>query len=60
MARDAVELARPYARELGSEAPLEEIERIVAEGGGADRQRAAFARGGMPAVLELLTEETAG
>ena len=60
LARAAVELARGHLRELGSpEAPLEEIERILSEGGGADRQRAAFARGEMPAVLALLASETA-
>ena len=51
-------VARPYARELGTEDALDEVERIVAEGNGADRQRAARARGGMPAVLELLARES--
>jgi carboxylate-amine ligase len=37
---------------------LAEIERVV-RAGGADRQRAAFATGGMRAVLELLAAETA-
>jgi carboxylate-amine ligase len=59
LAREAVELARPHARELGSEEPLEGIERILREGSGADRQRAAHAAGGMEAVLDLLLEETA-
>jgi glutamate---cysteine ligase / carboxylate-amine ligase len=60
IARTAVARARPFARELGSEDALAEIDRIVDEtGGGADRQRAAFARGGMRAVLELLAAETA-
>jgi carboxylate-amine ligase len=56
-ARAALERARPHARELGSDAALEGIARILAEGNGADRQRAAYARGGMPALLELLVEE---
>ena len=51
IARAALELARPYARELGSDPALEGIERILVEGNGAFRQRAAFASGGMPAVL---------
>jgi carboxylate-amine ligase len=52
--------ARPPARaELGSDAALEGIERILAEGNGADRQRAAHARGGMPALLDLLVAEAA-
>jgi carboxylate-amine ligase len=60
IARAAVARARPFARELGSEDALAEIDRILDEtGGGADRQRAAFARGGMRAVLELLVAETA-
>ena len=52
VAADALELARPHARELGSDAPLEEIERILRDGNGADRQRAAHRRGGMTAVLD--------
>ena len=44
-------------RELGSGDALEGIERILAEGNGADRQRAAHARGGMPALLDLLVAE---
>lgn len=38
---------------------LDEIERIVAEGNGADRRRRAFERGGMPAVLSELVAEFA-
>ncbi|MEA2227497.1 MAG: glutamate---cysteine ligase / carboxylate-amine ligase [Solirubrobacteraceae bacterium] len=52
-----LELARPHARDLGSEDALAGVERILAEGNGADRQRAAFARGGMDAVLHLLVAE---
>jgi glutamate---cysteine ligase / carboxylate-amine ligase len=59
VARATLELARPHARELGSEAELEEVERILAEGNGADRQRAAHARGGMPEVLRTLVAEAA-
>jgi carboxylate-amine ligase len=59
IARSAMSLARPYARELGSDAALEEIERLLVEGNGAMRQRASFARGGMPAVLSGLVRETA-
>ena len=58
-ARAAVEIASPHARELGSEDELAGIERILREGNGADRQRAAFERGGMAALLDLLVEETA-
>jgi carboxylate-amine ligase len=58
VARAALERARPWARELGSEPVLEGIERIVREGNGADRQRVAHARGGMQAMLDLLVAET--
>jgi carboxylate-amine ligase len=57
--RATLDLARPFARDAASEGPLEGVERILAEGNGADRQRAAFARGGMAAALGLLVEEAA-
>jgi carboxylate-amine ligase len=59
VAADALALARAYARDLGEEDALHEVERILAEGNGATRMRAAHARGGMAAVLELLARETA-
>jgi carboxylate-amine ligase len=43
----------------GEDPALEGVERILAEGGGADRQRAAHARGGMPGLLTFLVDETA-
>ena len=58
IARATLDLARPYARELGSDAALEGIERILVEGNGAFRQRQAFAAGGMPSVLAELVAET--
>jgi carboxylate-amine ligase len=51
--------ARPYAEDLGGVGSLAEIERILADGNGADRQRHAFERGGIPAVLDYLAEATA-
>ena len=57
---DALELARPYARDLDGEDALEEIERILREGGGADRMREAHAAGGMPGLLARLADETYG
>jgi carboxylate-amine ligase len=60
VATDALELARPYARDLDGEDALEEIERIVREGGGADRMREAHAAGGMPGLLARLADETYG
>jgi glutamate---cysteine ligase / carboxylate-amine ligase len=58
IARAAVQLALPYARELGSDGALEEIERLLVDGNGASRQRAAFARGGMMEMLAELVDET--
>ena len=59
LAAAAVERARPYARALGAEAALEEVERILRDGNGAERMRAAHAEGGMARVLERLVAETA-
>jgi glutamate---cysteine ligase / carboxylate-amine ligase len=56
---DLLDLIGPHAAELGSDGPLEEVERLVREGGGADRQRAAHREGGIAAVLERLVGETA-
>jgi carboxylate-amine ligase len=58
-ARAAVALARPWAADTGGGDALDGIERILREGGGADRQRRAHQRGGLEAVLDLLIEETA-
>jgi carboxylate-amine ligase len=61
LARDAIELARARLVDIGvSPDALDGIERILSGGGGAQRQRAAHAEGGMRAVLELLVNETAG
>jgi len=57
---DALELARPYARDLDGEDALEEIERILVEGGGADRMREAHAAGGMSGLLAHLVADTYG
>jgi carboxylate-amine ligase len=59
VATEALALARPHARDAGAEDALEEVERILREGNGADRMRAAHAEGGMRAVLERLAAETA-
>lgn len=59
VARATMELAMPYARELGADAALEEVERILVEGNGAARRRAAFARGTMAEVMADLVQETA-
>jgi gamma-glutamyl:cysteine ligase YbdK (ATP-grasp superfamily) len=59
IARETANLARPYARELGSDAALEEIERILIEGNGALRQRRSYARGHLRGVLADLAQQTA-
>ncbi len=58
VARATLEEARPYAEQLGGEGALEEIDRIVAEGNGADRQRRVHGEGGMEALLSDLAERT--
>jgi carboxylate-amine ligase len=58
-AADALELAAPHARELGSHAALEGVQRILREGGSAARQRAQHRNRGVDGLLELLLEETA-
>jgi len=59
LARNLVQRLRPVAHELGDDVALDGIERILREGGGAARQRQAFAQGGLRAVLRLLVDETA-
>lgn len=56
--RRALEAVRPCARELGSEAALEEIERILREGNGADDQRRVHREVGMDGLLDYLAERT--
>ena len=57
---DALDVARSYARDLDGEDALEEIERILREGGGADRMRTSYAAGGMEGMLARLADETYG
>jgi glutamate---cysteine ligase / carboxylate-amine ligase len=58
VAAEALEVARAYAPDLGEDAALTEVDRILAEGNGAGRMRAAHERGGMRGVLERLVAET--
>ena len=55
------EVAGAVLDRIGDDADpeIEGIRRIVREGGGADRQRAVFADGGMPALLRYLADGTA-
>jgi carboxylate-amine ligase len=59
LAKQALTLVRPRARELGCDGALDGIERLLAEGNGADRQRRAHANGGITDVLAQLAAETA-
>ncbi len=58
VARRVLEEVRPYSRELGSEAALEEVERILREGNGADDQRRVHRAEGMSGLLTHLAERT--
>jgi carboxylate-amine ligase len=55
VARAALAVAAPH----GDAGALEQVERTVREGNGADRRRAAHARGGIEAMLAELAAETA-
>jgi carboxylate-amine ligase len=50
---------RVLASLKGADPELEGVERIVRDGNGADRQRAAHGRGGMPGLLRYLADVTA-
>jgi carboxylate-amine ligase len=54
---DVAARALALARRHADSPALEEVERVVRDGNGADRRRAAFDRGGMPAVLGELVAE---
>jgi glutamate---cysteine ligase / carboxylate-amine ligase len=58
VARGALAEARPYAEQLGGSGALEEIERIVAEGNGAERQRRVHEEGGIEGLLSDLAART--
>jgi carboxylate-amine ligase len=56
--RRVLDSVRPYARELGSEAALAVIERILREGNGADEQRRVHRKAGMDGLLDHLARRT--
>jgi carboxylate-amine ligase len=58
VARGTLDEARPYAEQLGGAGAFEELDRIVAEGNGADRQRRVHGERGMAALLADLAEQT--
>ena len=58
LCRKVLDDVRRYARELGTEDALVEIERILQEGNGADEQRRVARSSGMDGLLEHLAERT--
>jgi carboxylate-amine ligase len=58
VARGTLEEARPYAADLGGEGALEEIDRILTDGNGADYQRRLHGKQGMEALLRDLAERS--
>jgi carboxylate-amine ligase len=54
--RKVLESVRPFARELGAEPAVEEIERILRDGNGADDQRRIYRQGGMAGLVAQLAE----
>jgi carboxylate-amine ligase len=59
VARHAVALAGAYAADLGCWDELMLVHRILQDGSGAQRQRRAYAAGGMSPMLRRLADETA-
>jgi glutamate---cysteine ligase / carboxylate-amine ligase len=58
VARGTLEEARPYAEQLEGAGALEEIDRILSDGNGADRQRRVHGEQGMEALLRELAQQT--
>lgn len=58
LTRSTVERLRPTAEDNGDEAALLALEGILAEGGGAARQRKTHADGGIDAMLRSLVDDT--
>jgi carboxylate-amine ligase len=58
VARRMLDSIRPFARELGSEDAMEEVERILREGNGADDQRRVRSKFGLENILPYLVERT--
>jgi carboxylate-amine ligase len=58
VARATLAEARPYAEQLGGTGALEELERILTDGNGADRQRRVHEERGMEGLLRYLAEAT--
>jgi glutamate---cysteine ligase / carboxylate-amine ligase len=54
LVEELLEIAREDARELGCEERLDELEDLLAGGGGAGLQRGAYEEGGIEKVLQML------
>jgi carboxylate-amine ligase len=59
VAQRELEQARPYADQLGGGEALDEVERILRDGNGAEDQRRVHERTGMEGLLGYLTDRTA-
>jgi carboxylate-amine ligase len=59
LGRQCIDLASSHAGELGCQAELADVERILEEGSGAELQRGIHRRSGMPGLLQYLSAETA-
>lgn len=60
LARAELAAVAPYARELGGGEALAAVERVVAEGNGADRQRRVHAERGLDGLLADLVARSRG
>lgn len=58
LAQSVLDEARPYAADLNGADALEEIDRILTDGNGADHQRRVHEQGGMDALLRDLADRT--
>src|SRR3954452_4564458 len=58
VARATLDEVRPYAKDIGGDGALEEIERILSDGNGADRQRRVYEEVGLEGLLRDLAERT--
>lgn len=56
--RRMLDSVQPYARDLGTDDALEEIERILRDGNGADDQRRVHREVGMDGLLDYLAQRT--
>ena len=58
VAARVLEAARPYGRQLGSAGLLDEIDRVLREGNGADEQRGLARQAGLEGLLARLIERS--